>query len=71
MGKKKAMEVPNVFTGKIDRLAFLGNRFRSEIQIGSCAVRGKFSSSIEIQEGQDPAMEFPPKRIRVFVHQEN
>jgi len=57
----------NVFTGRIDRLAFLGNRFRCEIQIGSSMVLGEFSSSLEIQEGQEITVEIPSNRIRVFV----
>jgi len=57
----------NVFTGRIERIAFLGNRHRCEIQIGSCVVSGEFSSSFEIQQGQVLTVEIPPKKIYVFV----
>jgi ABC-type Fe3+/spermidine/putrescine transport system ATPase subunit len=67
ISRERNSQKQNVFTGRIDRLAFLGNRFRCEIQIGSSVVLGEFSSSLEIQEGQEITVEIPSNRIRVFV----
>ncbi len=65
--KERNDQKQNVFTGRIERLAFLGNRHRCEIRVGSCVVKGEFSSSLDIQEGQELTLEIPSSRIRVFI----
>ena len=58
---------PNVFSGKVERLAFLGNRLRCEIRAASSTILGEIPSLVEVREGQEITLQIPPERIRVFV----
>jgi len=60
---------PNLFSGRIVRVAYIGNRLKCEIQVGSSILLGEFPSSAEIREGEEIKFEIPSNRIRVFVHQ--
>ena len=57
----------NVLTGTIETLAFLGNRLRCEIKVGSETVLGEISSVLPAEEGRQITFEIPPARIRIFV----
>lgn len=58
---------PNIFTGTVERLAFLGNRLRCEIRVASSSIVGEIPSLVEVQEGQEITVQIPPSRIRVFA----
>jgi len=60
---------PNLLSGMIVRVAFIGNRLKCEIQVGSSILLGEFPSSFEIREGEEINFEIPSNRIRVFIHQ--
>ena len=57
----------NVFPGKIERVSFVGSRWKCQIQVGSSSLLGEFPSSSEIKQGQEVTVEIPPNRVRVFV----
>ncbi len=57
----------NVFSGKIERVSFVGSRWKCQIQVGSSSLLGEFPSSSAIEPGQEVTLEVPINRVRVFV----
>jgi ABC-type sugar transport system ATPase subunit len=58
----------NVFLGTVNRVVFLGNRLKCEIQVGSSVILAEFSPSLELKEGEKISMEIPSSQICVFDH---
>ncbi len=56
----------NLFSGRVDRVSFVGSRLKCEIQVGSSLLIGEFSSTVEIKQGDEITGEIPSSRIRVF-----
>lgn len=56
----------NLFSGRVDRVSFVGSRLKCEIQVGSSLLIGEFPSTVEIKQGDEITVEIPSSRIRVF-----
>ena len=57
----------NVFLGKIQRTSFTGSRLKCEIRVGSSILLGEVPASFNRGEGDDVAVEIPPKYIRILT----